>query len=32
MEGEAPAYVPAGAAAGAGDDFPSSPTDDDIPF
>jgi single-strand DNA-binding protein len=31
MEGEAPAYVPAGAAAG-GDDFPSSPTDDDIPF
>jgi single-strand DNA-binding protein len=25
------AYVPAGAAAG-GDDFPTSPTDDDIPF
>jgi single-strand DNA-binding protein len=34
MEGEAQAaYVPAGAAAAAGgDDFPSSPTDDDIPF
>jgi single-strand DNA-binding protein len=31
MEGEAPAYVPAGAAAG-GDDFPSSPSDDAIPF
>jgi single-strand DNA-binding protein len=30
MEGEAPAYVGAGAAAG--EDFPSSPTDDDIPF
>jgi single-strand DNA-binding protein len=30
MEGEAPAYVAAGAAGG--DDFPSSPTDDDIPF
>jgi single-strand DNA-binding protein len=30
-EGAAPAYVPAGAAAGA-DDFPSSPADDDIPF
>jgi len=30
-EGQA-AYVPAGAAAAAGDDFPSSPTDDDIPF
>jgi single-strand DNA-binding protein len=29
--GEA-AYVPAGATAGAGDDFPTSPTDDDIPF
>ena len=27
-----PAYVPAGAAAGAGDDFPTSPADDDIPF
>jgi single-strand DNA-binding protein len=25
-------YVPAGAAAGAGDDFPTSPADDDIPF
>jgi single-strand DNA-binding protein len=32
MEGEPPAYVPAGAAAAGGDDFPSSPTDDDIPF
>ena len=32
MEGEAqPAYVSAGAAGG-GDDFPSSPADDDIPF
>jgi single-strand DNA-binding protein len=32
MEGDAqPAYVSAGAAAG-GDDFPSSPADDDIPF
>jgi len=34
MDGEgggAPAYVPAGAA-GAGDDFPPSPADDDIPF
>jgi single-strand DNA-binding protein len=34
MEAEgagAPAYVPAGAAA-AGDDFPPSPADDDIPF
>ncbi|HET7744607.1 MAG TPA: single-stranded DNA-binding protein [Gaiellaceae bacterium] len=30
-EGGAPAYVPAGAA-GAGDDFPPSPADDDIPF
>jgi single-strand DNA-binding protein len=30
MEGEAPAYVAAGSAGG--DDFPSSPTDDDIPF
>jgi single-strand DNA-binding protein len=28
----APAYVPAGAAAGSGDDFPPSPADDDIPF
>ena len=25
-------YVPAGAAASTGDDFPSSPADDDIPF
>jgi single-strand DNA-binding protein len=34
MEGEAPAYVAAGSAAGSagGDDFPSSPADDDIPF
>ena len=33
VEGEAPAYVAAGAAgAGGGEDFPSSPTDDDIPF
>jgi single-strand DNA-binding protein len=32
MEGETAAYVPAGAAAGGGDDFPASPTDDDIPF
>jgi single-strand DNA-binding protein len=32
MEGESqPAYVSAGAASG-GDDFPSSPADDDIPF
>ena len=34
MDGEGggtPAYVPAGAA-GAGDDFPPSPADDDIPF
>jgi single-strand DNA-binding protein len=30
MEGEAPAYVQAGAAGG--DDFPTSPSDDDIPF
>jgi single-strand DNA-binding protein len=29
--GEAPAYVQAGAASG-GEDFPTSPTDDDIPF
>ena len=26
------AYVPAGAASAGGDDFPSSPADDDIPF
>jgi hypothetical protein len=32
MEGEQAAYVPAGAAAAASDDFPSSPADDDIPF
>jgi single-strand DNA-binding protein len=31
QEGEGAAYVPAGAA-GAGDDFPPSPADDDIPF
>jgi single-strand DNA-binding protein len=31
-EGGAPAYVPAGAAAAASDDFPASPADDDIPF
>jgi single-strand DNA-binding protein len=31
MEGEQPAYVSAGAAS-SGDDFPSSPADDDIPF
>jgi single-strand DNA-binding protein len=30
-EGGSPAYVPAGAAA-SGDDFPTSPADDDIPF
>jgi hypothetical protein len=30
MEGETPAYVAAGSAGG--DDFPSSPADDDIPF
>jgi single-strand DNA-binding protein len=32
QDAEAAAYVPAGATAGAGDDFPTSPTDDDIPF
>lgn len=32
MEGESPAYVPAATAASGGDDFPSSPADDDIPF
>ena len=26
------AYVPAGATAGGGEDFPTSPADDDIPF
>jgi single-strand DNA-binding protein len=31
QDGES-SYVPAGAAAASGDDFPSSPTDDDIPF
>ena len=31
QDGEAAAYVPAGAAA-SGDDFPTSPADDDIPF
>jgi single-strand DNA-binding protein len=30
-EGGSPAYVPAGAAS-SGDDFPTSPADDDIPF
>jgi single-strand DNA-binding protein len=32
QDSEAAAYVPAGATAGAGDDFPTSPADDDIPF
>jgi single-strand DNA-binding protein len=33
MEGEAGGqYVPAGAAASSGDDFPPTPADDDIPF
>lgn len=33
QDGEAAAYVPAGATAtSSGDDFPTSPTDDDIPF
>src|SRR5262245_1733527 len=32
QDSEAAAYVPAGATAGAGDDFPNSPADDDIPF
>jgi single-strand DNA-binding protein len=31
-EGGSPAYVPAGAASSGGDDFPTSPADDDIPF
>jgi single-strand DNA-binding protein len=31
QDAEGGAYVPAGAAS-SGDDFPSSPTDDDIPF
>jgi single-strand DNA-binding protein len=31
-EGGAPEYVPAGAAAGSGADFPPAPADDDIPF
>jgi len=31
QDGES-SYVPAGAAASSGEDFPSSPTDDDIPF
>jgi single-strand DNA-binding protein len=31
QDGEA-AYVPAGATASGGDDFPTSPADDDIPF
>ena len=32
QDAESPAYVPAGAAAASGDDFPTSPADDDIPF
>ena len=32
QDSEAAAYVPAGATAGGGDDFPTSPADDDIPF
>ena len=32
QEGEAAAYVPAGATASGGEDFPTSPADDDIPF
>ena len=32
QDGAESAYVPAGATAGGGDDFPTSPTDDDIPF
>ena len=32
QDSESPAYVPAGAAAASGDDFPTSPADDDIPF
>ena len=31
QDGES-SYVPAGATAAGGDDFPTSPTDDDIPF
>ena len=32
QDAEGGAYVPAGATAGGGDDFPTSPADDDIPF
>jgi len=32
QDSEAAVYVPAGATAGGGDDFPTSPADDDIPF
>ena len=32
QDSESPGYVPAGAAAASGDDFPTSPADDDIPF
>jgi single-strand DNA-binding protein len=32
QDSEAAAYVPAGATAGGGEDFPTSPADDDIPF
>lgn len=32
QDGEGSAYVPAGAVASSGDDFPTSPADDDIPF
>jgi single-strand DNA-binding protein len=32
QDSEGAAYVPAGATASGGDDFPTSPADDDIPF
>jgi len=32
QDSEGAAYVPAGAVASSGDDFPASPADDDIPF
>ena len=32
QDSEGAAYVPAGATASGGDDFPASPADDDIPF
>jgi len=32
MAGNINRVVPAGATAGGGDDFPTSPADDDIPF